>query len=75
MFVKSIKEVSQFTRPIHSIMRTYSGEIIPGAATLFFINEDGYAITCKHVLELLLDADRAKVNYDLFKYKRTSLTI
>lgn len=75
MFVKSIKEVSQFTRPIHSIMRTYSGEIIPGAATLFFINEVGYAITCKHVLELLLDAERVKVNYDLFKDKRTSLTI
>lgn len=74
MFVKSIKEVSQFTRPIHSIMRTYSGEIIPGAATLFFINEDGYAITCKHVLELLLESNRVNANYESFKNRRSILT-
>jgi hypothetical protein len=45
MLQESIEKIVIFTRPIHTILRNYSGkEIMPGAATLFFFNEDGYAI-------------------------------
>jgi hypothetical protein len=55
MFVKAIEIASKFTRPIHSISRNYgSNTIHPGAATLFFVNSDGWALTCGHVAKLLL---------------------
>ena len=68
MFVKAIERVSDFTRPIHSILRIYpSNNIIPGAATLFFVNENGYAITCKHVAESLLHAENINQQYIQFR--------
>lgn len=64
MYVKAIETVSGFTRPIHSIIR-YDGSvnIIPGSATLFFVNENGVAITCKHVAELLIAAEQINKSY------------
>lgn len=54
MFVKAIETAAEFTRPIHSISRNYGSEIIQaGAATLFFVNSDGWALTCRHVAELI----------------------
>lgn len=74
MFIKAIENVSEFTRPIHTILRTYSGkQIIPGAATLFFINEEGYALTCKHVIELLTNSDNVLKKYNNFKIERDRL--
>lgn len=50
MFVNAIQKVSGFTRAIHSISRNFgSTKIERGAATLFFVNQDGWALTCKHV--------------------------
>ncbi len=58
MFVDAIEKINAFTRPIHTISRLYeSDEVIPGASTLFFVNELGYAITCRHVAELIAQAD------------------
>jgi hypothetical protein len=74
MFVEAIERVSNFTRPIHTIMRTYEGkQIIPGAGTLFFVNKLGYAITCKHVVELLLTAENINNTYQSFKAERDKL--
>lgn len=56
MFEKSILEVQQFTRPILSVMRTYENVLAANAATLFFVNEVGVAVTCKHVAEILIIA-------------------
>ncbi len=68
MFIKAIEKVAQFTRPVHSIMRTYGGkQVIPAAGTLFFVNEDGYAITCKHIAEMLLSAEATNLHYQEFK--------
>ena len=54
MFVNAIEEVGRFTRPIHTITRNYNETVVsPGAATLFFVNELGVAITCRHVMEVL----------------------
>lgn len=75
MFINAIEEVNKFTRPIHSILRNYgSTEIIPCASTMFFINEEGYAITCKHVVEgLIQPADAINKQYIDFKQELSIL--
>ena len=74
MFKDSIEKVANFTRPIHTIMRLYDGkQIIPGAATLFFVNEEGYAITCKHVIEVLMASEVMLKNHTEFKSERDKL--
>jgi S1-C subfamily serine protease len=74
MFIDSIEKVAYFTRPIHTILRTYAGkQIIPGAGTLFFVNGEGYAITCKHVIEMLAASDNMVKNYHDFKTERDKL--
>lgn len=74
MFVKSIETASKFTRPIHTISKSFqSDDIIPGAASLFFVNNKGYAITCKHVIELLIQSEAINKNYSSFKAERDNL--
>ena len=74
MFVEAIEKAAQFTRAIHSIIRTYgSKKIIPGAGTLFFVNEEGFAVTCKHVVELLINADKLNKHYFDFKSERNKI--
>ncbi|HSK13282.1 MAG TPA: serine protease [Phnomibacter sp.] len=71
MFTEAIEKIAAFTRPIHSIQRTFAGkQIIPGAATLFFVNDQGYAVTCKHVIEMLSAADRVNQQFLQFKAER-----
>jgi len=68
MFVEAIEKVSKFTRPIHTITRVYgSDEVQPGAATLFFVNELGHAVTCKHVATLIVQAKSINKKYQEFK--------
>jgi len=74
MFIDAIETVGGFTRPIQTIMRTYTGkQVVPGAATIFFVNESGYAVTCKHVAELLLSAERINDQFRLFRNERNGL--
>jgi len=74
MFVEAIEKAAQFTRAIHSITRTYGGKkIIPGAGTLFFVNEFGFAVTCKHVVELLISSDKLNKQYFDFKGERDKI--
>lgn len=71
MFIDAIEKVGNFTRPVHSISRTYGGKnVLPGAGTLFFINENGYAVTCKHIAEMLLSAEKINGHYNQFKTER-----
>ena len=59
MFVQAIEVASEFTRAIHTISRNIeSREIFPGAATLFFVNSNGWALTCKHVVQHLIGSDQ-----------------
>lgn len=74
MFADAIEKVAQFTRPVNTIMRTYgSDNIIPGSATLFFLNEEGYALTCRHVLELLFSSDKINKQYQQFGQEKNAL--
>ena len=67
MFKTAIEKVGGFTRALHFISNTYgSKEILPGAATLFFVNEDAVAITCKHVSSLMRQAGEISKKYQSF---------
>ena len=68
MFVEAIKKASTFTRPVRFISRKYAGSaVVPGTATLFFINENGCALTCRHVAREIINAESINRNYDEFK--------
>lgn len=74
MYVKAIEEIQKFTRPVHTILRHYQNDFIqPAAATLFFVNEEGCAITCTHVLEILLQESTINSTYDKFKVEKELL--
>ncbi len=73
MYVNAIELVDKFTRPIHIISRSYNGVVNSGTSTIFFVNEMGVAITCKHVLELITRADELNSQYNLFKAERDKL--
>jgi hypothetical protein len=74
MFTTAIETVANFTRPIHSILRTYGGkQVIPSSSTLFFVNDQGYAVTCKHVVELLLSSENINQQFTNFKTERSRL--
>lgn len=68
MFVRAIEKVCEFTRPIHSFVRYHSSpEPIAGAGTLFFVNDQGWALTCAHVAKLVADAEAICQRYDEFQ--------
>ena len=73
MFESAIENVLQFTRPLHSITRTYGGLVSPGTATFFFVNDTGVAVTCKHVLDLIPAADNINQAFLKFKTERDKL--
>ena len=74
MFTNAIKEISKFTRPILFVSRLNSDKLIPGSATLFFINEDGYALTCKHVVTNIINVANNS-NKAIFKFNGCYKTI
>jgi hypothetical protein len=75
MFVEGIETAVQFTRPIHTIMRYFeSTQVHPATATLFFVNADGWALTCKHVAEAFIVADQLHKRYNAFKSEYNSLS-
>ncbi len=63
MFEKAIEKTLEFTRPLHSISRTYGGLVMPGTATFFFVNDNGVAVTCKHVINLIPAADNLNATF------------
>lgn len=74
MFVDAIELVSRYTRPIHTIARAWeSPTIMPGASTLFFVNADGWALTCGHVARSLMASDQLSQKYAAFKSERAAI--
>jgi Trypsin-like peptidase domain len=73
MFESAIEKISQFTRPLHSISRTYGGLVLPGTSTFFFVNGNGVAITCKHVADMIPAAENLNATFLKFKAERDKL--
>lgn len=73
MFQQAIENVLQFTRPLHSISRTYGGLVLPGSSTFFFVNNHGVAITCRHVAEMIPAAESINQHYQMFKKELSGL--
>lgn len=74
MFVTAIERAAEFTRPIHSITRLWgSTSVVPGAATLFFVNADGWALTCAYVAKQPAVADQVLAKYRSFKGERAQV--
>jgi len=68
MFVEAIRIVQKFIRPIHILARNYGSSVIqPGTATLFFVNADGWALTCRHVASQLAAGGALAKKAEAFK--------
>ncbi len=75
MFANAIKEVGNYTRPILTITREYGSSVVRrGSATLFFVNDEGDAVTCRHVAKMIMDADKINRRYEDFKKERENGT-
>lgn len=74
MFIRAIEIAKEFTRPIHTIQRFYpSNTVLPGAASLFFVNSDGWALTCGHVAQLLIAGDQIATRKASYESDSTAL--
>ena len=68
MFADAIEKVGGFTRPIKIISRLYKDTAVtPGCATMFFVNDEGWALTCKHVANEIIAADKINDRYGHFR--------
>lgn len=75
MFVKAIDQVSQFVRPVHLITRNFQSDVVmPGAATLFFVNGEGWALTYGHVADLVVAMDQINQKYGAYRSELAGLT-
>ncbi len=74
MFADAINLVGNYTRPILMISREYKSQnAIPGSATLFFVNDEACAVTCKHVAEIIIEAEKSVERYESFKKERSNI--
>jgi hypothetical protein len=74
VFVAAIERAAEFTRPLHVIFRYFGSTVVrPGTATLFFVNPDGWALTCRHVTEQFALVNAVNGRYRAFKAERAAL--
>jgi hypothetical protein len=73
MFERAIEKTLEFTKPLHSISRSYGGLVMPGTSTFFFVNDRGVAVTCKHVVNLIPSADVINQSFLKFKEERDKI--
>ena len=68
MFADAIERVGDYTRPIKIVTRHYkAAAAVPGLATMFFVNDEGAAVTCKHVAQQIIGAHELNKRYSEFK--------
>ena len=74
MFVNAIENLRESIRPMHIIRRRFGDNaILPDIATLFFVNENGYAITSKRVSAILNASVNTEQRYQAYLKKRSEL--
>jgi Trypsin-like peptidase domain len=75
MFETAITESQKYTRPVLSIIRNYANKVVPGAGTLFFVNMQGVAVTCKHVAEVIISGDSMWKKYQEFQQEKATFRL
>jgi len=76
MFADAIELVDGFTRPIFTIKRRYADNmIVASASTLFFVNDDGFAVTSKRVASLLAGTKQINARYVAFRAERNGMPL
>lgn len=76
MFVNAIETAAAYTRPICTISRNFGSTTpIPGAATLFLVNSDGWGITCRHVAEVIINAGPVNERFEAFKAEKSAIPV
>lgn len=74
MFVKAIEEISDAIRPMHIIRRKFGDQaIMPDIATLFFVNERGYAIASKRIATILQATGAVEQKYQTYLNRKSQL--
>ncbi len=74
MFSNAVDSVREAIRPMHIIRRRFGDNaVLPDIATLFFVNEMGYAITTKRVSSILNAANNAEQMYRTYLARRSEL--
>lgn len=75
MFVKALEIVGGYTRPVFTIARRYnSSDIEPASATIFFVNDQGWAITTKHIAQMILESARVESEYNAFRRDKADIS-
>ncbi len=74
MFAHAVESVREAIRPLHVIRRRFGDNaILPDIATLFFVNENGYAITSKRVSSILTASNNADQLYRVYLQRKSEL--
>lgn len=68
MFADAIERVGDYTRPFVCISRNYGETVVlPSSATMFFVNEEGCAVTTRQVAETILKSQNINAKYSQYK--------
>jgi hypothetical protein len=74
MFANAIENAANYTRAFHIIRRRYGDNaIFPDCGTLFFVNDQGDALTAKHIAAAIPAADQMEKKYKAFLEERGNL--
>lgn len=72
MFVEAIAVAENFTRPLQIASRRFGSTAISRAAATFFaVNRHGWALTCKHVTDIIANAPKITERYDAYSAELT----
>ncbi|MDO4544501.1 MAG: serine protease [Clostridia bacterium] len=74
MFAEAIEKVARFTRPIYTIRRRYpDNSIVKDCGTLFFVNDNGTALTTKQIASSFIAAEQLDKKYKDYLAERSNL--
>lgn len=68
MFKNAIKKNREYVKPIvHGYKLPYSDEVYGGIGSIMILNEDGWILTCKHIAQNIILADKIMEKYQEVK--------
>ena len=74
MFAEAVETIKRTVRPLHVIRRRFGDNaVLPDIATMFFVNEYGYAITSKRISVILQASAASEQMYRNYLMKKSAL--